>query len=135
MKDLTGASMDCPCGRRLGRGIAPLRTCCGPRLAGDEPAPDAEALMRSRYTAYVLGRSDYLRASWHAHTRPASLALDPDVRWLGLEVKSHRQVGEDRAEVVFVARYRLAGRAVRMQECSRFVRENGSWFYVDGDVT
>ena len=83
--------------------------------------------------AYVLGRSDYLRASWHAHTRPASLALDPDVRWLGLEVKSHRQVGEDRAEVVFVARYRLAGQAVRLHERSRFVREDGRWFYLDGD--
>lgn len=134
MKEAAGASADCPCGRRLERGQAPFATCCGPSLAGDRPAPDAEALMRSRYTAYVLGRSDYLLATWHASRRPSTLALEPAVKWLGLEVKQHRATGEDQAEVSFVARYRASGRGVRLQEHSRFVRENGRWFYVDGDV-
>jgi SEC-C motif-containing protein len=135
MKDCDRGALDCPCGRRRGQGVAPLLACCGPRLAGFQPAPDAEALMRSRYTAYVQGDRNYLLATWHGSTRPASLDLDPVVRWLGLEVKSHQSTGADRAEVVFVARYRSAGRGVRLHERSRFVRENGCWFYLDGDVT
>jgi Uncharacterized protein conserved in bacteria len=95
--------------------------------------------MRSRYSAYVLGLPDYLRATWHPSTRPTALDLDdPDglrVVWLGLAIKSHRAAG-DRAEVEFVARYRAGGRpAVRMTERSRFVREGGRWYYVDGDVS
>ena len=66
--------------------------------------------------------------------RPEALeALDPQLRWLGLEVRAHRPLAEDRAEVEFVARFRLGGRAVRQHERSRFVREQGHWFYVDGD--
>ena len=97
-------------------------------------APDAESLMRSRYTAFVLERGDYLQATWHPSTRPADLDFDPGTKWLGLEVRSHRSTGEDRAEVEFVARYRVGGRAVRLHETSRFVREDGRWFYVDGDI-
>ena len=89
--------------------------------------------MRSRYTAFVLGRSDYLQATWHERTRPAELVLDPAVHWLGLEVRSHRQVDETHAEVEFVARSRLGGRGQRLHERSRFVRELGRWYYVDGD--
>ena len=91
--------------------------------------------MRSRYTAYVLGHADYLLATWHQRTRPATLELDPAAKWLGLEVKQRLQTGDDQAEVSFVARFRLAGRAVRLTEHSRFMRENGRWFYVDGDVS
>ena len=95
--------------------------------------------MRSRYSAYVLGRVEYLLETWSAPTRPAVLELDATVRWLGLEVKTHRAIDADHAEVEFVARYRYrdagaSGRAVRMCERSRFVREAGRWFYVDGDV-
>ena len=90
--------------------------------------------MRSRYTAFVLERADYLLASWHASTRPATLDFEPGARWLGLDVRSQRSTGADRAEVEFVARYRVGGRAVRLHETSRFVREGGRWFYVDGDV-
>ncbi len=91
--------------------------------------------MRSRYTAYVLGHADYLLATWHERTRPATLELDPAAKWLGLGVKQRLQTGDNQAEVSFVARYRLAGRAVRLTEHSRFVRENGLWYYVDGDVS
>lgn len=90
--------------------------------------------MRSRYSAFVRGDVPYLLATWHASTRPATLELESGAKWLGLEIKLHRPTGPDSAEVEFVARFRLAGRAVRQHELSRFVREDGRWFYVDGDV-
>lgn len=88
--------------------------------------------MRSRYSAFVLGHADYLRATWHPATRPAALELDPATRWLGLEVRRHAEDG-DTATVEFVARSRTSGAsAQRLHEISRFVREDGRWFYVDG---
>lgn len=128
----------CPCGRqdRAGRGLA-LAQCCGRYLGhGDGvPAPDAESLMRSRYSAFVLGDVDYLRATWHASTRPADLTVEPGIKWLGLEVRATSQQDADHAQVEFVARSRDAGgRAHRLHERSRFVREHGRWYYVDGDI-
>ena len=126
----------CPCGRQDAR-RRPLAyaDCCGRYLDhGDQaPAPDAESLMRSRYTAFVRERADYLRATWHPEHCPATLDFDPATKWLGLEVREHRATGPDQAEVEFVARYRLGGRAVRLHERSRFVRQEGRWVYVDGD--
>ncbi len=92
--------------------------------------------MRSRYTAYTLNREDYLLATWHHSTRPAALGLEnqPRNQWLGLTVKRHEQSAPDLAIVEFVARYRINGRADRLHEISRFVREGGLWFYVDGDI-
>ena len=122
--------MICPC-----RGAAdalPYEACCGRYHVGS-PVPTAEALMRSRYSAFVLGRRDYLLATWHASTRPTDLTLDPAAKWLGLDVRSHRALDADHAEVEFVARCREGGRAVRLHERSRFVREQGRWWYVDGD--
>ena len=109
--------------------------CCGRFVDhfNDTPASDAEHLMRSRYSAFVLARVDYLLATWHPSTRPTSLDLDAHAKWLGLEVREHQGTGADTAEVEFVARYRVDGRAVRMHERSRFVREDGRGFYVDGD--
>ena len=139
------ASSDlCPCGRLDGR-RRPLAwvDCCGRFVDhfDHQPAPDAESLMRSRYSAFVLQRSDYLLATWHPDTRPASLDLEPAPHWLGLEVRGHWPDG-DRAQVEFVARYREQGRAVRLHERSRFVRETRldaggpglpRWYYVDGE--
>jgi SEC-C motif domain protein len=123
----------CPCGRATARGAPlPLADCCGPFLAG-AAAPTAEQLMRSRYTAYVLGRVAYVLATWHASTRPAELSLDAH-KWLGLEVRSHALTGPDEAEVEFVARFRVGGKAVRQHEHSCFVREAGRWFYLDGKL-
>jgi len=124
----------CPCGRTdaKGRPVA-LEACCGPCHAGTA-APDAERLMRSRYSAFVRGNQPYLLATWHESTRPATLELEMGTKWLGLEIRAHRMTGADTAEVEFVARFRVAGRAVRQHELSRFVREHGLWFYVDGDV-
>ncbi|RQO80657.1 YchJ family protein [Acidovorax sp. FJL06] len=127
----------CPCGQ-LNVRQKPLAyaDCCGRYVAHFDttPAPDAPSLMRSRYTAFVCEQADYLQATWHPSTRPAALDFDPGTKWLGLAVRSHRATGADRAEVEFVARYRVGGRAVRLHETSRFVREGGRWFYVDGDI-
>jgi SEC-C motif-containing protein len=96
---------------------------------------DAEALMRSRYAAFASLDRDWLLATWHASTRPRELALEPSIKWLGLDVKSHRAIDEIHAEVEFVARFRSGGgRAERLHERSRFVREGGRWYYVDGDI-
>ncbi len=111
----------------------PLDVCCGPHLA-QQNAPDAESLMRSRYSAFVRGDVDYLLATWHSSQRPAQLTLEKRAQWLGLEIKQHRQTGHDAAEVEFIARFRVGGKAVRQHERSRFVREDGRWYYVDGDV-
>jgi SEC-C motif-containing protein len=123
--------IDCPCGSRK-----QLLQCCGRYLEGGEVAPSAEALMRSRYTAYTLLREDYLLATWHPSTRPAQLGLaeDAPTKWLGLEMKRHAPQGEDHAIVEFVARYKVNGRAHWLHEVSRFVREAGRWFYIDGEV-
>ena len=109
--------------------------CCGRYVDHFDttPAPDAEHLMRSRYSAFVRERADYLLATWHPSKRPESLTFDVGAKWLGLDVRSHQPTGADTAEVEFVARYRVAGQAVRLHERSRFVRENGRWMYVDGD--
>jgi SEC-C motif-containing protein len=119
----------CPCGRPL-----PYARCCGRYHAG-EAAPDAEALMRSRYSAYALRREDYLRATWHASTRPAAPLFEPEggPKWIGLDVLRHTAEG-DRAVVEFIARCRVGGRAQRLHEASRFVREDGRWYYVDGEM-
>ena len=121
----------CPCANE--RRYA---ACCA-RWHGGVPAPDADSLMRSRYSAYALGLADYLMATWHVSTRPTTLDLaeKPGERtiWLGLDVKSHRVIDENHAEVEFIARFRVGGgRASRLYERSRFVREDGRWFYFDG---
>jgi SEC-C motif-containing protein len=90
--------------------------------------------MRSRYSAYVLRLEPYLLETWHASTRPAALNLEAGLRWLGLDVKRAAEDGE-RAVVEFVARCKPGGGpALRLHETSRFVREGGRWFYVDGDL-
>ena len=120
----------CPCGS--GRDYA---DCCGP-LHGGVPARDAEALMRSRYSAYVREDAGYLLRSWHASTRPDEVSFDASKAqrptWLKLDVLRHVATGDAAAEVEFVARYRIGGGSVvRMREHSRFVCEGGHWFYLD----
>lgn len=123
----TGAA--CPCGSGAVRGL-----CCGPYLDGDAIAPTAEALMRSRYTAFVEERRDYLLRTWAEETRPEALDLDPRQRWLGLSIRATYAggVADDVGEVEFVARSRVGGRGLRLHERSRFRRANGQWVYVDG---
>jgi SEC-C motif-containing protein len=91
--------------------------------------------MRSRYSAFVLGRGTYLLDTWHPSTRPSGLEPDtPGLRWLGLQVREQRMIDADHGTVEFVARSKLSGKAHRLHELSRFVREGGCWFYVDGDL-
>lgn len=108
--------------------------CCAPFHAG-MAAPTAEALMRSRYSAYVRALEPYLLATWHASTRPAQLDLADDAqpRWLGLDIKHHAMTGDNSASVEFIARYKSGGCAQRLHEVSRFVREDERWYYVDGE--
>ncbi|WP_374483237.1 YchJ family protein [Zoogloea sp.] len=121
----------CPCGSP-----ADYAACCGQYIDSSVSAPSAEALMRSRYTAFTLGNESYLRATWHPDFLPPDLHLaeDPPTKWLGLEVKRHAQQDADHAIVEFVARYKIGGRAHRLHETSRFVRIDGRWLYKDGDI-
>jgi SEC-C motif-containing protein len=130
--NVDAGQVPCPCGPGL-----PYADCCGRWHAGPSylRAPDAATLMRSRYSAFVLSLNDYLLATWHPTTRPASMdAADAGLRWLGLDVRAHVVIDADHASVEFVARSKVGGRAHRLHEVSRFVREGGRWYYVDGDL-
>ena len=120
----------CPCGHDL-----PYGRCCGRWHAG-QAAPSAEALMRSRYTAYTLGLEDYLLRTWHPSTRPIVLNLEQDqpIKWLGLKIVRHGLLAnsDDEAEVEFIARYKVQGKAEKLHELSRFIRQTGHWLYLDG---
>jgi SEC-C motif-containing protein len=136
LKNLTLIEQTCHCGRTNSAGkLLTLAACCVRYLNDFEntPAPDAESLMRSRYSAFVMKRSDYVLATWHASTRPASVSTDDDAKWLGLDVRRHTMTDADHAEVEFVARYRISGRGARIHELSRFVRDAGRWYYLDGE--
>ena len=129
-RNLPAARAQCPCDS--GQLYA---DCCGPWHAGFDAgvyAPTPEALMRSRYSAYAVGLIDYLLATWHPSTSPGELELPP-VKWLGLEVRHAEQAG-DAGVVEFVARCRDSSGAQRMHETSRFVRQDGRWYYIDGDM-
>jgi SEC-C motif domain protein len=131
------AEAPCPCGRLdARRRPLGLAHCCGRYLAdfADRAAPDAESLMRSRYSAFVLLDAAYLLATWHPSRRPPRVDFETGVKWLGLEVRDHREIDATHAEVEFVARSRIAGRAHRLHERSRFVCEDGRWFYLDGEI-
>ncbi|AGL19924.1 YchJ family protein [Actinoplanes sp. N902-109] len=115
----------CPCGYGL-----PYDECCGPAHQGRPPAT-AEALMRSRYSAFARDDTDYVLASWHPDTRPADIEPDPALRWTGLDVLASSGGGMFDAEgtVEFKAHYRDSGKPGTMRERSRFVRHNGRWVY------
>lgn len=122
----------CDCGRAL-----PYIDCCG-RYHQGALAPDAESLMRSRYSAYVRANADYLLSTWHCSTRPVTLEAQglTGINWLGLIIKQHLLIDGDHAQVEFVARSRVGGApAQRLHEISRFVREAGRWYYVDGEYS
>ncbi|MFE7799987.1 YchJ family protein [Nocardia sp. NPDC057440] len=126
-----GRTEVCPCKRG-----EPFEQCCGPVLAGERPAATAEALMRSRYTAFAIGDTEYLRRSWHSSTRPADLELDPGQRWLFLEIVRTERGGpfDDVGVVEFRAHYRADGARGSLHEVSRFRREDGAWVYLDGVI-
>lgn len=121
----------CPCGSKIS-----YAQCCE-LLHRGAAAASAEMLMRSRYSAFALGLDEYIQRSWHSSKRPPLQPIDDSEkpRWIGLHIQRHEQLDNQRAIVEFTARYKLNGRAFVLRETSRFVHENGHWFYVDGDVS
>ena len=120
--------MDCPCGSGV-----EYDACCGPVVRNERPADTAEELMRSRYTAYVLGDVDHLFRSWHPATRPDDLAELPEVDWRGLDILEVVEGGPADDEGIVEFRAHHAGGT--MHERSRFVRRAGRWVYLDGVVS
>jgi SEC-C motif-containing protein len=121
---------DCPCGSGVSQGA-----CCGPYLVGTARAPTAEALMRSRYTAFVRADLDHLFRTWHPRTRPDELMIDPRIVWTGLEVQrvDGGGVDDETGEVTFLATCDTNGRPQQIHERSTFERRGGRWVYVGGE--
>jgi SEC-C motif-containing protein len=116
----------CPCG--LPRAY---EKCCGLFHTGAASAPTAEALMRSRYSAFVKGEAGYLLRTWHPRTRPARLDLEPGMRWTGLEILE--TAGGSAFHTTGTVTFRASYRGGSLHERSRFERAGGAWAYVDGD--
>lgn len=125
----------CPCGSGDTHGA-----CCAPVLRQERRAATAAALMRSRYTAFTLRDVDHLLRTWHPRTRPERrdllASLSEEVRWLRLEVLATSGGGpfDDAGTVEFIARSTGPHGRAQQHELSRFVREGGSWLYLDGEV-
>jgi len=111
----------CPCGSGN-----TFSNCCEPIILG-AVAPSAEALMRSRYAAYVLGYWLYLRESWHPDTRPSRIS-PTSTDWLGLTI-----VRSSIDSVEFIAGFREGGKIMALHEVSRFAQVDGHWRYLDGN--
>ncbi|NBM16238.1 YchJ family protein [Streptomyces sp. GC420] len=126
------ATSPCPCGR-----TAPYGECCRRFHTGQAPAPTAEALMRSRYSAYAVRDAAYLLRTWHPDTRPPGIGFEGAPRWTGLDILETTGGSAFHTEgtVTFRARFTDRGRPGSMHERSRFTRHEGAWVYVDGDVT
>lgn len=123
----------CPCGSGL-----LYERCCEPYLNGTSHPATAEELMCSRYTAHVLRKEAYLLDSWHSSTRPQQIEfLTERVKWIGLKIISTRAglANDVRGRVEFLARYKINGKACRLHETSHFIKEQGRWFYVDGEIS
>ncbi|QPI64388.1 YchJ family protein [Vreelandella venusta] len=119
----------CPCGSG-----AAFAECCQPYHQGATP-PTPEILMRSRYTAFALNSCDYLLATWHVSTRPIQLLPDPDTQWKALTIVTAPPSNERQGSVHFLAYFREQNRWHVLEENSRFVFEDGRWWYVDGMPT
>lgn len=122
-------SQACPCG------LNTYQACCGIYHSGQALAPNAEKLMRSRYSAYVLKNESYLLKTWQKDQRPAAPLFEPSdkTQWLELIVKNFNESSDKKsATVEFIAVYKLNGKAYRLHEISRFIIEDGQWVYVDG---
>jgi SEC-C motif-containing protein len=116
-----------------------LDSCCGPYLRGEKRPPTAEALMRSRYAAYVQGNIDYIIATHDPDRvsevdRSSTETWSRQSEWLGLEILATERGTEDddSGTVEFVARYKLKGVTVAHRERAEFRKLQGSWYFVDG---
>ncbi|VAW66698.1 UPF0225 protein YchJ [hydrothermal vent metagenome] len=124
--------LECACG--TGKSA---ETCCLRVIGGQLKAATPAQLMRSRYVAYVQANADYLLQSWHVSTRPETITLEKGLLWTGLTLLSESKVIAGSAGktgyVEFIARFTHDGVAGQMHERSRFLFEQGRWFYVDGE--
>ncbi|WP_328497370.1 YchJ family metal-binding protein [Streptomyces sp. NBC_00414] len=118
----------CPCGL-----AKTYEECCGRFHRGEGAAPTAEALMRSRYCAFVKRDEAYLLRTWHPRTRPTRLDLDPATRWTALEILATTEGTPFHTTGTVTFRATYAGGS--LQEHSRFERADGTWVYVDGDIS
>ena len=114
----------CPCESGLS-----LSQCCGPIHMDPQAAQTPTAIMRSRYSAYVIRNEAHLLNTWHPTTRPSRIRFDPNQRWLGLQIKR-----AERDTVEFVARFKVHGKGHRLHETSRFGQVAGQWYYMDGEI-
>ena len=129
---MTNQDALCPCGSQNS-----FADCCGPYLSGEKTPPTAEALMRSRYTAYARMDDDYLLATWHPDTRPNTKTPSDDgdgTVWTGLSVLRTEagQPGDSTGIVEFIARCEVNGTASQLHEISDFIHDGERWLYVDG---
>lgn len=108
--------------------------CCEPILRVLEVAPTAEALMRSRYSAYCLGDVNYLQATTHDHTwSDKELKFIQD--WADNSFWQHLEVLDvSEAMVEFKAYYIFEGKQHMHHEKSTFIKINDIWKYVDGEI-
>lgn len=123
----------CPCGSAVEYSL-----CCQPYLSGSQVAPDPSHLMRSRYSAFVMKDAEYLISTWHPNCQAATFSPEIEAgftrtQWLGLTVFEHA-AGKNDSEgyVSFIARFNEDGKAGAIIERSRFLKENGRWYYIDG---
>lgn len=118
--------IECPCCSGL-----KLSDCCEPYISLRRPAPTAEALMRSRFSAYTQHDEAYILSTWHPSTRPVSLPHDTDKKnqWTRLKI-----IQTDSTTVEFIAYYKIQGKTYQLHEHSRFVLEGERWYYLDGQI-
>ncbi|MBL1420285.1 MAG: YchJ family protein [Alphaproteobacteria bacterium] len=126
----------CPCGSNR-----KFAQCCNRYISGDKPAPIAEALMRSRYTAYTLGNVDYILATWAEEARKAINPADiikrsKENEYINLKIIS--KIGGTRkhtqGQVEFAASFKSLGKHQTHHEISNFIKQDEKWYYVDGEV-
>lgn len=132
MSKHTAIPNSCPCNSNNS-----YLTCCQPYHTDITKPNTAEQLMRSRYSAYVLKLENYIQKTWHATTRPNNISNEQvPVKWIALIIKQTKlSEHPNEAFVEFEARYKINGKAEKMHEVSRFIYENGEWFYIDGEVS
>lgn len=122
----------CPCNEQVA-----YTHCCQPYHLGQATPNTAEKLMRSRYSAYALKDFGYVAKTWHSTTKPnTAFDSDTDTKWVRLKInKAWDSKQPNEAFVEFTAKYKVNGKAEKMHEVSRFIKENEQWFYIDGVVS
>lgn len=121
----------CPC--KSGK---PYSKCCEPYITGKENAPTAEALMRSRYTAFVKKEVDYIIKTRHPSAGPNELELDIIPAWISLQIvrTEDGQENDTHGIVEFKANAIVDHKIAVLHEVSEFEKNDGQWFYVDGQI-